>query len=393
MIGSLPRISFAGLRSWFRAPSRPGDRLVIAVFALFLTVPLAGSMLRKPRLPVNENRKLHPKPDWPKQRWQYQVFPRLFELYFGDRIGFRRELLALRRQILLETLGDSTTQDVWVGHGGWLFTNTIGPFNRPYDGIGNRERVDGWVAEFERRRKWLADRRIRYLVVVAPEKSSVYPEFLPDAIRRHPPPDYGAVLKERLGDLVVDPIDALLAAKATTPQLYFQRDTHWTDAGAYIVYRELESRLARELPGFRAKLWDRFLPRAWHAPNCDLARALGRPEAQWSEEMPIYDVPHDPYHPQTNDPIVTELNRYEHRLQHVEPFIAQAPSGVGRVLFLHDSFGHNLKRMWASDFRRLVCAGTYGFPEGAIEREKPEIVVQLLVARAVIQVDPKKPSK
>lgn len=391
MTGTLPNLLVASLRQNLRRPrfhhAKIGNQLAIAVFALFLAVPFAGSFLRKPSVPYSENRTLHPKPDWPSKRWQFQTFPWMFDRYFGDRLGFRPELLALRRRILLEALDDSTADLVWVGRDGWLFTNTIGPFNLPPPPAEAERRLAGWVDALRARRDWLAKRGIRYVVVVAPEKSHVYPELLPATIHRHPPPDRIRPLKDRLGDLIVDPTAALLAAKATTPQLYFQLDTHWTDAGAFVAYRELDARLARELPGFLSKPMDRIRPRPWHTPNCDLARALGRPPNRCDEVMAIYDVPHDPFARLPNDPIVAELNRMEHRLAHIEPLVVEAPNGVGRALFLHDSFGHNLKRLWASDFRRLVCAGTYGFPTDVIEAEKPDVVIQLFVARAVSLTD------
>ncbi len=391
MLSFLAKPSFARPQWRIRttAGTRLADRLAIAVFALFLVVPLVGSFLRKPKVPYGENRTLHPKPDWPLKRWQWTTFPFTFDRYFNDRVGFRPELLALRRRILLDALGDSTADLVWIGRDGWLFTNSIGPNSVPMPRDESERRLAGWVEALRTRRDWLAARGIRYVVVIAPEKSSVYPEFLPDAIRRHPPPDYSKFLKDQLGDLIDDPTAALVEAKATTPQLYFQLDTHWTDAGAFVTYRELERRLANEMPGFRAKPMHRFRPRAWQTPNCDLARALGRPPNLCEEAMAIYDVPHDPFARLPNDPIMVQLNRMENRLAHIEPLVVEAPSGIGRALFLHDSFGHNLKRMLASDFRRLVCAGTYGFPTDVIEAEKPDVVIQLFVARAVTLADAK----
>jgi alginate O-acetyltransferase complex protein AlgJ len=389
MIGSIPKFSFARLRSRLRAPAggRLADRLAIAVFALFLVAPFVGHLVRKPKLPVNENRPLHPRPDWPAMRWQWISFPFMFDHYFNDRVGFRTELLALRRRIHLDALGDSTSDLVWLGRDGWLFTNNIGPNNLPPPDA--EQRLNNWVDALRSRRDWLAARGIRYLVVVAPEKSSIYPEFLPDAVRRHPPPEYGALLRERLGDFVLDPTDGVLAEKATTPQLYFRLDTHWTDAGAFPAYQTLGARLGRELPGFRTKPSARFRTETVINDNADLAKALGRPKRDWVEDMPMYHVTHDPIVRLSNDPILTKLRELRGGLRHVQPLAIESPVGVGRAVLLHDSFGHNLVRMLASDFRRLVCAGTYGFPKDVIEAEKPDVVIQLLVARAVTQTEAK----
>ncbi|MBX3397128.1 MAG: hypothetical protein KF873_00185 [Gemmataceae bacterium] len=392
MLSFLAKPSFARPRWRIRttAGTRLADRLAIAVFALFLVVPLAGSLLREPKLPVNENRPLHPLPDRPVMRWQWTAFPFTFDRYFNDRVGFRPELLDLRRRILLDTLGDSTADLVWVGRDGWLFTNSIGPNSLPMPPVEVEQRLAGWVQALRARRDWLAARGIRYVVVVAPEKSSVYPEFLPDAIRRHPPPEIGAILRERLGpEIILDPADAIRAAKPTTPRLYFQLDTHWIDPGAFVAYRELGDWLARAMPGFHAKPYEKF----WHQPNvnddCDLPKVLGRPPADWIETMPIFRVEGDAYRELPDDSILTQLRDRTDGLRHILPYVVESPVGVGRAVYLHDSFGHNLKRMLASDFRRLVCAGSYGFPTDVIEAEKPDVVIQLFVARAVTLADAK----
>jgi alginate O-acetyltransferase complex protein AlgJ len=387
-------ISFAKLRSFLRSPStnraRLADRLAIALFAAFLAVPFVGFLVRDPVQPANENRPLHPRPDWPTKRWQWITFPFTFDRYFNDRVGFRPELLGLRRRVLLDALGDSTADLVWVGRDGWLFTNSIGPNNLPMPPAEVEQRLAGWVDALRARHDWLAARGIRYVVVVAPEKSSIYPEFLPETIRRHPPPEIGAILRERLGpEIILDPADAIRAAKPTTPRLYFQFDTHWIDPGAFIAYRELGDRLARAVPGFRAKPYERF----WHQPyvndDCDLPKALGRPPAEWREEETIFRVEGDSYLERPDDPIHAKLRDRKDGLRHVLPYLVESPFGVGRAVYLHDSFGHNLRRMLASDFRRLVCAGTYGFPTDVIEAEKPDVVIQLFVARAVTLADAK----
>jgi hypothetical protein len=58
-------------------------------------------------------------------------------------------------------------------------------------------------------------------------------------------------------------------------------------------------------------------------------------------------------------------------------------------LLLHDSFGVDLGRLLASDCSRLTMVGTYGLPVAVVEQEQPQIVVQLLVDRALRNTFPK----
>lgn len=87
------------------------------------------------------------------------------------------------------------------------------------------------------------------VLMIAPNKESVYPEWL---CRRYPaeagPPDNGDTAgflaqMRRLGITVVYPIEALWAGKTGGP-MYLRQDTHWTPQGLEIAADEL----ARSLP-------------------------------------------------------------------------------------------------------------------------------------------------
>lgn len=372
-------------------PSKPiaispatANRLAVIAFGLFLALPLALSLVRQPGQPESENRPLHVAPRYPRERWQFQSFPFVFDAYFADRTGFRKELLRLRRQAIYGALGDTTSDLVIPGRDGWLFMNVAGPTGLPAVQPDKKADLREWAKALEERRRWLAERGIRYVVVVAPEKSSVYPEFLPEWVRRHPPTDNTAILKETVS--FVDPLPAILAAKETGQQLYYRRDSHWTDAGTFPAYRELGAVLARELPGFRTKPIESFRRGGRRVEPCDLARALGLSPSECAEDVTTYVPPDVPVAMLPNDGLRGLLNSHGERLLHIDQNVYECASGTGKAVFFHDSFGGNLVHMLASDFRRLVSAGTYGFPTNVIEAEKPDVVIQLFVARAPTMV-------
>jgi hypothetical protein len=101
-------------------------------------------------------------------------------------------------------------------------------------------------------RDQLATCDARGLIVIAPNKQSIYGEYLDNA---------GSRAKTRLDDLLprLDPqarkmlLDLrkpLRAAKAQDPSmpLYFKTDTHWNDLGAYFGYRAIIEALAKQIP-------------------------------------------------------------------------------------------------------------------------------------------------
>ena len=87
------------------------------------------------------------------------------------------------------------------------------------------------------RRDRLAAKGIGYEFVIAPDKHTIYPEFMPSRFLRKPKPSQYAQTMEmaRAADLpVVDLRPDLLAAKPLG-QLYRRDDTHWNDLGVSVA--------------------------------------------------------------------------------------------------------------------------------------------------------------
>lgn len=368
------------------ASSHLANRLTVAAFALFLAVPLVGSFVMTPVQPVGEKRPRHPVPYAPTVKWKAQAFPLLFDNYFADRVGFRGDLLAVRQRLLVERLGDSISDTTWVGRDGWLFVNCVGPGDLPALQPDPAVQVQRWADALDERRRWLAARGIRYVVVVAPEKSSVYPEHLPAWAGRHPPPDLLTPLAARVP--VVNPLPALVAAKAAGVQLYHKLDSHWTCPGADVAYRELGRHLEHDWPGYRMKPPDAFAARTVRSVDRDLAQALGRPDDVGPEEVVQFEERAGEAPRLAADELAARMEPHADRLKNLKPHLSVSPTGFGRAVLLHDSFGMKVLRLMASDFGRLAAVGTYGFPTNVIEAERPDVVIQLLVARALPFVKP-----
>jgi peptidoglycan/LPS O-acetylase OafA/YrhL len=113
----------------------------------------------------------------------------------------------------------------------------------------------------------------KFLLVIGPNKSSIYPEYLPDAVRAGPQ-RYVDLVFRSIGPIdgmvVYDPQQDLLMAKSHRRLLYWRTDTHWNLAGSYAAARGVARALDVPIPDveFRAgplykgdlvlkyKLWD-----------------------------------------------------------------------------------------------------------------------------------------
>lgn len=77
------------------------------------------------------------------------------------------------------------------------------------------------------------------VLVIGPDKSTIYPEYLPDALQPSPTRYLNFFLnkfKENPHLIVYDPTPYLLANKASTGLLYKRTDSHWNNKGAYFSY-------------------------------------------------------------------------------------------------------------------------------------------------------------
>lgn len=139
--------------------------------------------------------------------------------------------------------------DVRVARDGWLFL--IGGTNsalRYYTDPGyfTEDHARSWANLLQARQARLARCGIGYLHMVAPDKLSVYPDFLGEVLPngdRHPLALLEAALRDAgRADLLVNPLPAFFA-HPERERLFLKTDTHWTFLAATVVLDLITQRL------------------------------------------------------------------------------------------------------------------------------------------------------
>ena len=149
-------------------------------------------------------------------------------------------------------LGDEVFNEVLSGPGDWL--NFIGELS-----LDDYQNVipftDAELTQIQSNldaiQKNLAEKQIKFYVVVPPNKNTIYPEMLPTTI-----PIIGE--KSRLSQLmeyqettgntkIIDLREPLLEKKRTD-LIYGATDSHWNAIGAWVGYYELMSRISLDFP-------------------------------------------------------------------------------------------------------------------------------------------------
>jgi alginate O-acetyltransferase complex protein AlgJ len=359
------------------AARRTGNRVLVWLFGIALALPGVGLVAGVGSGPVaGENRRLAEAP----RLGPGGVGPllRQTEAWFGDHLGFRRALVAGFNLLSYRAFSTSTSRDVVPGRGRWLFyaQDRIMEDRRGLLPFSESE-LRRWQAALEQRRDWLARRGVRYVVTIAPEKSSIYPEQLPAALQ--PPGEVTrqdqlvAWMGARSTVEMVDLRPALRAAKSSD-RLYHVTDTHWNEAGAFIAERALEAWLHPRFPALRP-----LEPAAFHRQvstrqGGDLAGMLAlRP---YLPEEVIALVPVVP--PSCAAAETTALMK-AHAPWQARVF-ACAQGELGRVVVIHDSFMNVMQPFLSLHFQRSIFVR--GILAGElISDERPDLVIEEMVER------------
>ena len=233
------------------------DRLFTIVFIVVLVV--MGSLAFRPRASVTldaENRTMAP---WPTGV-PATTFPTAFEHAFADRFGGREALLRWYNRVRVRLFGVPAASNVLIGRNGWLyFLGEEGTsFDRYYRGTlpVSDAQLQAVVAELARRNAFLAANGIAYVVTIAPDKSTIYPEHLPpwatQLATRTPFDRLVDAIRADGSVRFVDLRNSLRAAKARE-RVYFATDSHWNLLGAAIAYGEIMREVAHALPSVHSR--------------------------------------------------------------------------------------------------------------------------------------------
>jgi alginate O-acetyltransferase complex protein AlgJ len=360
------------------------DRIVAACFAIAVAVPgLALFSTWSHTITRFENR---PMAAWPDLAFSRNATAQ-FDRAVADRFGGRDTLVREHHAALLAVFGTSALATVLPGRNGWFYW--LGEdgrsLERHFRGTTPvvQFEIDASVDEFERRRAWLAGRRIAYVVVLVPEKFTIYPEYLPDWVAPGPAPTpYDRLVASSArhsGLTLLDLRPALRAAKSTA-RVYYQTDSHWNYNGAVIGYDAIMRAVQQALP-------TGALPVIAPAPqpqfvrgvdffSGDLGQMLGLPSRVREDDVaPLAKV------------LGSADTRCARRTDHDEfpgfEFHGCTRPGLPRAVVLRDSMAIPLIPLLSENFSRVVYVSSRKLDRALIEREKPDIVIDELVERSL----------
>lgn len=353
---------------------------IIFCFILFISTPLITHMLDifdEQYIETNENRRINKMPPVPKTISEFHDFPEKVTRYFNDFFGFRA-LLIKGNNILKKKMGLSSSIRVILGKEGWLYL-TDEDMIPQYCGLKrfSPAEKDYWIQKMEERGAWMKARGIPFYIVIAPNKMTVYPEYLPDWINKLP-------FQTRLEQLetldyppenfsLVSLKSSIFKAKIREPQ-YYRTDSHWNHHGAFTGYQAIMARLKTDFP-ILSPISEKEIHFSYYTSfGQDLSRVLNLP-----------DMYPDPYADRYELKKPSMVHKKQ-RLDREKPYPLIVHTGElnkPTALIYRDSYTDAMEYLFNESFQTVIYANYdwMVFDKTLIEKYEPDLVLHIMVER------------
>ncbi len=348
----------------------------------------------------HENRALKTLPEFSFKKKAYKKYPKEFEAYFKDHYGLRHELVDANKSIRLKLFNKSPISRLVRGLDGWLFLNQAAMVE---DHIGkiplSEDVLTLWQQHLVDKELWLQNLGAKYLLVPAPNKMTIYPEYLPTRIQRHS----GVTMLDKLmlkldtqnefnGYVNLEPLLKIqkntrletlrkLTNLDQTESLYFKKDTHWTSFGAFVSYQHIMNKLSTMLPGLSPALtFDDVYPENILKTG-DLARMAKTSTREMHHHIKIKQSCAKPY-----QEVATFKQTQAYKLQAKKlPTITGCDSKNLRAVIVNDSFGSFLQPFFAESFHQVIFMSSYDLigMEKFLKEFKPDVFIDVRAERNI----------
>ncbi|MDB5763995.1 MAG: hypothetical protein JWQ21_2990 [Herminiimonas sp.] len=370
-------------------PVAAETRAIIALFVFALWLPLLASGYKASSsngFDMAEKRRLAAMPKLDGSISAIKAFPEKFSRYYDDNFGLRDVLIRWHNLAKGVLLGQSPVRNAIIGKQGWLFL-ADGNILADYQGTHpfKEEELERWRVVLEGKKRWLASQGIQYLFLVAPDKPSVYPEFMPDNIGRI---GGGSRLDQLISYLkkysdieILDLRPSLREGKGAA-RVFHKTDTHWNEQGAYIAYREIMNRLSKEGRPFTPRNPNEFTQVEETTDGHDIAGMMGLQNV--FKEKNIHLMPKTERCAREVAFRLDNMYAWPKYTPDHAPYARECKTASVRAVFFQDSFGTGLVNFISEHFRRIVYVWDYpnhAVLNSIIQQEHPDIVIEERVER------------
>lgn len=360
-------------------------RAINGLFLISLCVPVIAVM-RSPQLRPAVRSVIENPAEWDHQR---DALRRTTPLWNKAVEGYSQ---------ILYKLGATNMKDIGVvGEHGWVFLGDSFDHNLS-QALGRRvysqQEVQRWTETLQEQQAWLSRRGIPMLFVVAPAKWSIYPDRLPAWTKGHIGTHSFDLLLGASRQLPLIDLRPVLRAERTIADTYSPLNSHWTDYGALVAWRQIAVRLGQLSP----KLTNLYVPPVNGAVTVDygseFAGMISLPEPnRWT--LPKLEEPLPDYKIVGVDGKETVVPGSTHTGLLDLPRTTETPSVKNQVraLVLRDSMGDSLSLYLQAAFHETLQIDHHmNNPDLApnvsalVDSYKPDVLIYVMTERYLDRV-------
>lgn len=271
-------------------------------------------------------------------------------------------------------------KSVIIGKSGWLFLgNSYSDVIYEHLGLSQffKNELDTIWGNIENRNEWCKQQDIKYYICIAPNKHTIYEEFLPLYYKNQNKTKLEQ-LKEYLKEKQFELIDLKdYFYKFDTLQLFHKTNTHWNDIGAFLGYKRLINSIQKDfndleefdLSDFKIDTVIKYREDLTEMIKINIKeehiKLTPKTQYQAIELEKKLVVPENYFRASDN---------YEYRYK-----------GIGKlkVLVFRDSFSTSMIQFLKEYFGESIYIWHHDFNKEIIEQEKPDIVITEIIERDI----------
>lgn len=314
-----------------------------------------------------ENRVLAEKPSFRKEDHTLNLdYPAEFDAWFSDSFGFRSQLVTAYSKLTGNVFHVSSEKDVIIGKDGWLFYTPTVPDSTGVRTLDDNE-IRHIVYNMQMMKQYAESHGAKLVFAAAPNKASIYPEYLPARYLQTGNENNLDALYAALSqtDFTVCDWRGTLrnAAAQDSRPLYHKTDTHWNGDGAMLGYQTLMQTLGINDFGFAEA--PRTETNDWDGDLWDMLS----PAEKNPDQNAVYAIP--------------QTYQYAGRMRSIDDLSIRTTceNGSGTLLMFRDSFGRALIPLLGERFASCEFVRANAVPLDTLEISPCDYVVYELVER------------
>ncbi len=354
--------------------------IFIVAFMVILILPALQNKIQFAKPLQNlEKRELAKKPKFSFTK----EFARGYEAYFNDNFGLRNNLVNWGGRYRTKLFRSSMHPEIAkFGKEKWLFYNKVGGrMYRSYSRTGLlpadklKQLADKWE---DYKKRYESDER-RHFMVFWPNKHSIYPEYMPYAMKIQIKDTLSRVdqiiqyLRSNNSHVQLLDVRPTLLSEKKNKLLYHKFDTHWNSYGAFLAYQQFFKENKDRL-GILPKTTAEFDISWKDYTGGELIQMLGvHNKGFFIEKKPTFVLKENKdqieYLPIDGYPRLTVITRNQHSGNKL------------RALIFRDSFTNSLIQFFSLHFYEVYYI--WGHQEKFVEKLQPDIVIDGFVEREI----------